>query len=390
MIDQHFSSAAIADQLASFAQVDRPLTVFDPAMGDGSLLAAIERRTPLSEIVGADIDPGVVARVHAAHPDWRVSVADALLPRSRAASHAWRRAMDGDVDYVLLNPPFSFRGYGGVDVDYAGVAARATPAAAFVALCLGYVRPTRGLVAVLPAGSLRGERDRALWRRIASDWRVEVVGDLPRGSFAGVAASSQIVCFRPGETLRPACDSGMPVRDSEVCGCVDVIRGRVPVARHQTHSDDELGELWIHTTSVRQHEVQALGTGLPAAVATTGPFVTMPRVGRFDAGKIAVFQGQRAVLSDCVYALRPLGLPLEIFLDDIIARSDELAAQFLGTGAPHMTLGRLADFLVRLGYDPRFVPASATAEPCSCRQNAASPLPPRSRRGRLVDRSGSS
>ncbi len=376
MIDQHFSSRAVADQLAACVEPCAPLVVFDPAVGDGSLLEAITRVAPSSSLIGADIDPAIVKRLRCRHPQWTVSLADALSPRSRSASHAWQRASSEDIDYVVVNPPFSFRGYGGVTVEYAGETSRATPASAFVALCLEKVRPIRGLIAVLPAGTLAGERDRELWQRIRENWVINVVGQLPRGSFSGVAASSQVVSLTPGSTTPATAASGPVSRVQSVCSCVDVVRGRVPVARHESSPKAEGGEQWIHTSLLRDHVVQSATTGLGRDLATVGPFVVLPRVGKFYVDKIAEFDGERAVLSDCTYGVRPVTLPIQILLDDIDARSAELAVEYVGTGAPHITFRRLVEFLRRLGYNPRRIPASVPSAPCTCAEPRSVELPP--------------
>ncbi len=77
-----------------------PITVLDPACGDGRFLAAAARRLAAmgatAELCGVDIDPHAVARARAALPTATIIEADALTRPWDAAAF----------DVVLGNPPF--------------------------------------------------------------------------------------------------------------------------------------------------------------------------------------------------------------------------------------------------------------------------------------------
>lgn len=341
--------------------------VFDPAIGEGALLQAVARRWPSATLAGADIDPVAVARVREHFPGWQVSQANALERRSRSGSYAWREARRKGVDYVVINPPFSFRGYGGSRIEYRGEIFLATPAMAFLAIVLEELRPRKRVSAVLPAGSLRGERDRELLETIRVDWHLDVTHELPRGAFPDVSASTTVLVVRPREAVE---DEGpkaeiAPVRLRGTCGCVDIVRGRVPV-HLSTLTADAGGVPWIHTTHLREGAVRSSEQSALLDRATIGSLVIVPRVGKFVRSKIALSAASRAVLSDCVFGLRSLSVPPEILRDDLHARSELLSGNYIGTGAPHLTIRRLTDFLLEIGYSPRHVPASADAPPCSC------------------------
>ncbi|WP_431778490.1 N-6 DNA methylase [Microbacterium aurantiacum] len=364
MIDQHFSPPTLAARLANYLD-DDPSGVFDPAMGEGALLQAVKLRWPGVRVYGADVDHDVVVAARRRYPTWNVARADALDPASRRASRVWRAVRSEGVDYVVLNPPFSFRGYGGPKVTLDDEEFRATPSVAFLVTALTQSVPRKGALAILPAGALPGQRDRTLMRRLSEMWDLDTLEELPRGTFQGVAASSVIVRATP-RTNRPlqALDTKREPR-RQMCVCVDVIRGRVPVANADL-TDDAAGVPWIHTTSVRGGRVDLSASSSRRSQSSTGPLVVLPRVGRFDLQKIALVGPSQVLLSDCMFGLRPLGTSTRDLAVAIARSGEALGRSYLGTGAPHMTIGRLVEFLDELGYAARHVPAGAASSPCSC------------------------
>lgn len=368
MIDQHFSPPELADRVASLVECD-PGTVFDPAMGEGALLKAIGQRWPEAHLLGADLDASVVNRARSENTLWTVSQGDALNPRSRRTSSAWRTVRAEGVDYVVMNPPFSFRGFGGPTLDLEGVVHRPTPAMAFLISALVEARPRRGAIAILPQGTLKGERDRALQEWLTRAWTLEVVEELPRGTFPGVSASTVLVRVRPGDSRTIAPLDVLPPRtprSPRVCVCVDLIRGRVPVARRRLPARASEAVKWAHTTTLRNNMNISDELSDRVDQATLGPLVLLPRVGRFDPKKVAILGPEPIVLSDCLYALRPRSGDAASLAGAILDHHWRLSDFFLGTGAPHMTISRLTEFAAELGYVARHVPASSGLLPCSC------------------------
>lgn len=345
------------------------MTVFDPAMGEGALLAAAERHLgSATTILGADIDRSVVSGLSRTSPHWKVSAADATRAASRRSSSAWRQARLS-VDAIVMNPPFSFRGYGGLLIQYGGSQFRATPAMAFVATALAELTPTDGLYAVLPRGSVDGARDRQLWAEITKDFEPEVHAELPRGTFPAAAATSLIVSIRPRalppkNVREPEDGPELASGGRPYCTCVEVVRGRTAASVGTAAASGLVP--WLHTRELRDGKAAFKLVDLPITLATIGPFVTLPRVGRFDSGKIAIVRRGAVVLSDCLFALRMPAGNLEDLRNDLLRIRNELADQYFGTGAPHLTLERVIRLLATHGYRARHVKAGAEPSGCWC------------------------
>lgn len=370
-MDKFYSPEWLADEVCSIFGLVPGMTVFDPAMGAGSLLRAADAAVSGLEIIGGDVDAAVVREVARAQPHWNVSRADIYSERSRRSSAAWRLARQ-KVDIVLINPPFSYRGRQHKIVTLSGETYSATPAMAALALSIDDVRPKLGVAAVLPVGTLRGQTDADLWSAIRREFDVDIVRMLPRGSFPDVTASSVLVSLRlrGGEVPQavPVVASegaARSVRRYIQCRCVEVVRGRVPNAVSKT---DRLGNVpYVHTTNLRRGELAADFGHSIAALATAGPLLLLPRVGRFYLDKLVVSEASRLVLSDCVIGIRAAGMvQLERIKGELSHPSMSFEKSYAGTGAPHISLRSVMLTISSLGYVPRHVPASAGPFQCLC------------------------
>jgi SAM-dependent methyltransferase len=139
----------------------RPLTVLDPACGDGRFLAAVAERVQAFgaavELHGVDVDPAAVERTRAALPGAIVRCVDALTVD-------WA---DQRFDLVIGNPPFlsqlsSVTTRGGASRRGGGPYADA--AAEFLALGAEVVDPHGGRLAFVLPQSLLASRDAAAIR----------------------------------------------------------------------------------------------------------------------------------------------------------------------------------------------------------------------------------
>lgn len=368
--DAHYSPPWVAKCLVDLVPDLPDLTVFDPAAGEGALLDALAQRMSRAAIIGADIDRATVRELRYVHPSWRLGVADMFNPRSRARSLPWRLAREIGVDIVVMNPPFSFRGYAGEVIEYAGRRYNATPAVAFVATAIQELRPRLGLYAILPRGAIDGERDRELWSSIARRHSLRVHGELPRGSFPSAAATTLLVSLSPAPTT-PRLMTSMPpvVAQNHACSCVEIVRGRLPAAIATSAATGLIP--WLHTRDVRESQAIARWVDLPRAAATPGPLLVVPRVGKFNLGKLAIVARPRIALSDCLYGLRRPQGDLEGLLKMLQDSVDSLGARYFGTGAPHITIPRLVEHLRSLGFSPRHVSADGEPESCWCSSDSA-------------------
>lgn len=361
-LDAFYTPDWLADQLAACLPDGFAGSVLDPAAGAGSLLAAVERRFGQRvRLLGLDVDERAVRSLQVAQPGWTVSHADMLSPASRSASRAWRAAKDG-VAAVVLNPPFSYRGNGGPITTYGDFTGRVAPAMRFLVEVLRSLRPTQGVFAILPDGALDAEKHVALWAQIAREFTVRRVRRVDSTSFRGATVSTSLVELAPGSTsLVPLVQVPAESPRLEGCRCVEVIRGRVQVHQLSKIGADEPAP-FIHTTTLANLSGRWLA---PARLADDAPLILVTRVGHWS--DPIVLDVGRAVLSDCLIALRPRArLQVEALRESVAGSSAVFQASYRGTGAKYLTLDSTVRRLLELGWHPHIVKASSPVGSCCC------------------------
>jgi len=368
MIDQHFTPDPLAEELVATIPQNITGIVVDPAAGEGALLSALRRvvRSDLT-FIAIDQDPLAVRALLAGQPDWTVSRADTLNPRSRSASTSWKIARKQGVELVLLNPPFSYRGGPSIETSFGDFRGRLSPAAQFVAISLSELRPRIGMWAILPDGVIHGEKYRGFWEEVRKSYSIQVVRELSSSSFSGVRARCSLVAIRPCVLPSGVKEPMRGVTSNVVraigCRCVDVVRGRVP--RHREFDPVEATAPYLHTTNVQAGAIVGTLATAPRALATGGPFVVLPRIGS-PKGKIAV-ASTGVVLSDCLIALRPLSASnLSSLCQQLHVDAVGIADLYRGTGALYVTIGSVVDYLQGRGWHVRVAKASQEPSECNC------------------------
>lgn len=367
MIDQHFTPTWLADAVANAAPTDLSGLVIDPAAGMGSLLERMERRFgDAVSLAAVDNDASVTAALSRKHPAWTVSQADTVVARSRRSSQVWRVAARLGTAFVVLNPPFSYRGGPSRVVQFGAFRGRLSPALEFLAVALGELKPTAGAAAILPAGVVDGEKYSEFWNVLGSTHSVSVVEEVGPDAFAGVHAKTKLVRLSPvvsqlqAERNTGELQTSTP-HDRSGCRCVEVIRGRVP--RHRKFENSRASAPYVHTTELQRSGVTKPAMMAPLELSTSGALTLLPRVG-YPNNKVARFDGGPIVLSDCVLALRCTDKSSDELHASLLESVDELRTLYSGTGAPYVTLSRLTAFLQTKGWHPRVVAASASPGRC--------------------------
>lgn len=347
LVDTHYTPAALAAQLVGSVRLEDPRVIGDFTAGEGSLLDAASARWPKARLVATDIDSRAVLQLKTRGERWIVGQCDFLSSRSRAACKALR-GLSGTADLILLNPPFSVRGAKRVDVRFAEHRLRCSPAMAFVLNALPFLRPEGEARLILPAGALVSIRDQDAWSAVRARHSVDVIGQAGRGSFPSCSSSGVLVAVRPriGRAEATSDLDGAP-GDFESGQHIDarVVRGGLQM--HRT-GDGNNGPVLVHTSELRDGRVIPNGRrGRGSFTTVSRPAVLLPRVGRLTPQKVAVFDGSTCVmLSDCVVAIVPEnGHQAPELRCRILDSFDSLEAAYVGTGAPHITVTRLADFL---------------------------------------------
>ena len=347
-VDTHYTPLAVAKTLVQAMSDLRPELIADLAAGNGDLLLEAERVWPNANFVATDIDQRAIRRLTRLRPTWAVGRCDLRRTRSRASSRLLRRIL-GSVSLMLLNPPFSCRGGTRFLVQTADGPLHAGTAMSFLLLAAAYVADRGHIISILPLGCLHSAKDALAWHHLKSRYDVTLLDTYAMGAFPSSAASTAIVRFSP-RTQPVATGSHRPIaRKLEPKFGVCLIRGSCPV--HRQRNEKQKPAL-VHYTDIRNGTVLLNGRrGFGSFACVDGPAILIPRVGRVTAGKIAIYEACRSImLSDCVIALKPSSLKdAHVLRDRLIDNLDQLRTQYIGTGAPFITIARLRTALASLG-----------------------------------------
>jgi hypothetical protein len=352
-LDDHYTPAELAKLAVSLAGLRKPHIVADLSAGEGSLLVQAAQRWPSARIVATDISRHTVAELaRRRRQKWEVGRCDFLAPRSRNACQVLR-AVNGKVSLLLLNPPFSCRGGSYRIVATPEGPIRTSIAMAFLLLGLGYLSARGQVVAILPAGSLFNQKDRAAWNYVKQRFAVRKLARLKNNSFPKCAASSVLVMLTP-TNRSPQRSSGhrrahpTPPR-IRAQARTEIVRGTCPV---HLIPDNASGPTLVHYTDLQKASVVLNGhRGFGLHRCVRGPAVLIPRVGQITREKVSILVSARSVMiSDCVIALKTQSLRSARRIRRLLIENFQVLVHgYVGTGAPHITLDRLRAVLNRLG-----------------------------------------
>ena len=348
-MDAHYTPACVAEQLVAAAGDHRPAVVADLCSGHGDLLFHAERRWPEVRCAGVDVDRLSVQHLRSTQPHWHVGVCDLRSARSRAHSSVLKR-FNKRITLLLLNPPFSCRGNARLTSATPCGPISSGTAMFFLITSLAYLHRRGSAIAVLPLGTFHSQKDRMAWDYLRDSYSIEVITVKSQGVFPRSSAKTGLVRLSPQ-------DSGSVERDvqnSEVAPKahtrVRITRGCQPMYRTR---DASTGPVLVHSTDLRSSRVYLNGCrGISEERRLYGPSVLLPRVGRITKDKIALLQSLDTpiVLSDCVIAITTTTLDDARRVQKLLIEGfPSLRAQYVGTGAPFVTLQRLRTVLNRLG-----------------------------------------
>ncbi|MBK9624061.1 MAG: methyltransferase [Rhodocyclaceae bacterium] len=319
----------------------KPRVVADFAAGQGSLLNVAQERWPSATIVANEIDEAVSRKLRRQSPKWIIGSADFICKKS---SHSAKfNDFLGDVDVVLLNPPFTNLPKSLSSFDYE----KCGTATAFVARSLEFLSTQGVLVAVLPDGALSAERNRSIWSEIQGNYTVEHVQRNRRNDFEGVSPETSIIRI----TKRIRKKNEFQLADKSIVlldgGAAPLIRGTCQM-HTAVHRKDERGHPLIHTSNLQNGKIVFKDSFRVQYTKTVfGPAVLFPRVGRVTTQKICVLrQHRQVVLSDCVLAIECKDTSQAEQLSASILNSwAPFMAAYRGTGAPFISMERARAFL---------------------------------------------
>jgi predicted RNA methylase len=353
-IDAHYTPGWVADrvaiEVASLSIDDRP-HVADYAAGDGALLHAVVRLLPQARITATDVDPAAVRTLKAANAAWSVGTCDFLSARSRATSPLVG-PRGNSPDFVVLNPPFSYRG--GTYLPVLRDTFRASPAMGFVANALERLATGGSAVVLVPSGCLHAQRDEMLWTRLREAAAVRVVEEFGRTTFRGEHSNVSLIVLSGLRREILFADTTLPFAEpapAQRVRAADVALVRGTQQMHTLRMNRK-GLPLVHSTHLAGGAVLAGPRISTTAVVHAGPAVLLPRVGLPRRDKIVLWLPRdQVVLSDCVMALRGRNLSITRQLHAVLIDAwDELAALYRGSCARYLTVRDLRNFVEKFGF----------------------------------------
>ena len=346
-LDAHYTPPGVARQLLNHINCLPPGLIADFAVGGGELLVHAARRWRTRAILACDISAKVVSSISKEWVDWNVGRCDFLSPRSRSSSRLLRTAK-GQVALCLANPPFSYRGSKRWRVNMAdSTAIECSPAIAFLLTSIEYLCPGGRLVAIIPANAIRSQRDEDAMALLSRLGTLSVLDQYRRGTFPSCTSQTISVNFHMGAATSQAALSTVE-RNPRLQ--VELIRGCIPMYRVSPIRKGMVPV--VHTTDLFEHGVREPANGIhePRRIVL-GPAVLIPRVGKSDRGKVALYTSPESItLSDCLFAIKCSSHADALYLLNVLLDSwSTVRDVYHGTCAPYMTTRDLTRALAALG-----------------------------------------
>lgn len=320
-----------------------PDTAIDIACGDGALLTAVAQESPCTQILGFDLDSLTVRSLAAQRPGWSITAVDALSAAARSQSHVL--GLWGEIDLAVLNPPFSCRGQRTLAPYINNLNVQCSPHMAFTLVAIEALRLGGRLVAILPAGAYTIIRDKKAWSIVQQACSISIGCSFPRGSFPGVAASTEMHVINKARELADPGDASLDTASR--CKCVMPVRGW-----QQIHSltESSNGIRLVHTSHLANGKIDIdRALRIKTSRSLTAPAVLLPRVGKPNPNKVAVHYGEPIALSDCVFAIPCASeFSAELLRQRIVDSWHVLEARYAGSCAPHLTLTMLRSALCEM------------------------------------------
>ena len=383
-IDEFDTPPQLAAELIKVAgglAENEPSIIADFAVGTGELLLAAKKRWPRAIAFGCDISHDRVESLSQDRSEWTITRCDFLDCASRSTVSDLER-IKTRVDLSVLNPPFSVRGGTRIKVRFDDQDVRCSPAMAFVLLAAQYLSHDGNLVALLPAGALESDRDREARAALRRQGDFRPI-DSTTARFPGGNPKVTITYFKRGLVATQPCGFAAskfnPTRpiselwkttDDRVSGLdapsasrylptslepintIKVLRGTL---ENQVAStvEEPGGIPLVHSTELQGYRLRATQREVPPGTRSlTGPAVLLHRVGRPRQDKIALVPKRPPfAITDCVLALLSHDADECLRLQRSLTENFSLLERnYVGSGAPYITIERVQDVLRRLGF----------------------------------------
>lgn len=338
-------------------------TVADFAAGDGRLLHAAKQEWPLAQFVATDINRGAVRHLRKAHPDWKVDMCNFMSASSRRRCEALR-GISNKVSLVLLNPPFSCRGGTRWQVMLNSTEVECSLGLGFVVNAIPYLSDDGQIIAILPYGSQKSEKDAEAWALLKNTCHCSFSTRVDRWGIEGCRARSVIVRLTMRRRIKRECASHSDGRKAIITGAAyPLLRGSVPM--HSLNgSMPRCPVPIVHSTDLQEGVARLSPRRIEKDHrAVTGPLVLIPRVGKPIKAKVCLYLARKAiVLSDCVIGIKCVDTGTAKRVQRRVrSKWSVIERAYGGTCAPYVTMRALKEALGSIGLNVSFDPSSQNA-----------------------------
>lgn len=197
-----FFARWVASELLKFVDCDHPISVLDPACGDGTLLAAVREQLGQSvRLIGRDIDPCAISAASTKlGKNAEIVLKDTLLDLNDAES------VECQVDAIIANPPWGGQRSGSQEVmlrrGYTLARGQYDTYDLFVERAVKCSREGTVAAFILPESILMPQHE-PLRKLLLEESEILMIARLGEGLFKGVYRDTIVVIFRNG---RPSLD----------------------------------------------------------------------------------------------------------------------------------------------------------------------------------------
>jgi predicted RNA methylase len=351
-VDAIFTPPEMAMELVSCAGCKSPKVIADFCAGDGGLLRAASARWPKAKVIATDLLLQPLKTLKR-RKSARIGKCDFLNERSRRACSALQGALS-NVDLILLNPPFSHRGSRTFAAHVDNTSLTCSPALAFVVNCVRYLSRAGEIVAILPAGCIRSEKNDAAWDWLDQRFKISITAINNNRTFNGCFPTTVVARFQLRSSRarnRVAEKSGQLKENLPI---LKLLRGSIPMHLHKKLKRN--GKVpFVHTTELHGNRANLKARVVNSARASVGgEFVVLPRVGQPSVSKLACLSAKEVAFSDCILGVECGSKRLAGALFLHLQRSwHNVARLYQGTGAPYVTVRDFAQLLRDSGYSVR-------------------------------------
>lgn len=336
--DSFYTPDELAGKLLSFV-VDTPSTAVDFCVGDGRLLKAAEQRYKDIECFGTDISDEVVDNLAARQPLWHLEQCDF---RDVAALAMISFLMDKKFDLIVLNPPFTCKGSTVNKVFIGEEEYHVSTAMSFLVGALPFLSDNGGIYAILPVGCVYSQKDRKCWQYLQENYHACVLSEVQKANFNNKCSPNIVFVFL-GRTPYPCLKKDIKTEPKAIVKLEGITRGRLSVCEMEKVEVGKVRLPFIHTTNMRNGRLVNVGyTKKDIKESVKGNGVLIPRVCNPNVEKVVVFNGNEAILSDCVFLLRTRTKKEAVQLKHYLVNNwADFSKNYVGTGARYITIERL-------------------------------------------------